>query len=368
MTLSDSRLIFIGARKGVGGVGDYAEQFVDAVRPLFGEVVEYRHGGPGDDSVTDLRRHRKAVRQLLTQSTRPTVVHAELSGGAVVPFWAIAGLHDVPVTATVHDPPGLIWWPARTKFMANHKLVNHGVHYPLRSVSQQVQRRVIGDRVLFAMTDSGARSLQSEYPQARAVRVPHLIPIRTALTPVAERPKAVGFFGLVYRGKGFEQIAAIRALLPDDITLRVAGRGTESLPTAPGIDIVGGVDGADEDAFFASVRAIVVPYGKRTFYGAAYPSSAVMAHAIGYGTPVICSDAGSLGDLDERSGAVVLRGLGDDADTARRFADAITALMADTAQLDKLDAYVAAERDARAPQRVADLFGTHWSKVLGESQ
>lgn len=365
MDLSDSRLIYLGARSGIGGVGDYAEQFVDAVRPLFGEVVEYRHGGPGDDSVADLRGHRDAVRRLVEGSPRgATVVHAELSGGAVAPFWAVAGIDDLPVTATVHDPPQLIWWPARTKYMAGHKLVNHGVHYPLRSVSRRVQRRIAGDKVLFALTDSGVRSLEVEYPRARAVRVPHLTPVRAAVTPVTERPKAIGFFGLVYRGKGFEQIAAIRRMLPDDITIRVAGRGTEALPAAPGIDIVGGVDGPEEDAFFQSVRAIVVPYGRRTFYGAAYPSSAVIAHAIGYGTPVICSDHGSLGDLDERTGAVVLRGLDDHGDTARSFADTITAVVNDDARLSELDTFVTAERAARAPQRVAEIVGAEWSKIL----
>ena len=123
------------------------------------------------------------------------------------------------------------------------------------------------------------------------------------MTPAPQRPLAVGFFGLVYRGKGFELIGRIRELLSDDVAIRVAGRGTEQLTPAPGIDIVGGVEGAEEDAFFESVRAVVVPYGRRTFYGPAYPSSAVVTHAIGYGTPVICSDHGALVDLDQRHGA-----------------------------------------------------------------
>lgn len=365
MELSNSRLVYLGPRSGIGGVGDYAEQFVDAVRPLFGEVVEYRHGGPGDDTVVDLRRHRAAIRDLVARSPRgATVVHAELSGGAVAPFWALTGVRDTPVTAMVHDAPQLIWWPARTKFMAGHKLVNHGLHYPLRSVSRRVQRRVAGNKVLFALTDSGVASLETEYPDTRVVRVPHLTPVRSAIAAVTERPRAIGFFGLVYRGKGFEQIAEIRRMLPDDITIRIAGRGTEALPSAPGIDIVGGVDGDDEDAFFASVRAIVVPYGKRTFYGAAYPSSAVIAHAIGYGTPVICSDHGALQDLDERAGAVVLRGLAEGPDTARRFADAITSLVNDDARLAELDTHLTAERAARAPRRVAEIVGAEWSKLL----
>ena len=64
-SLADTRLIYLGPRDGAGGVGDYAQQFLDAVRPLFGTVVEYRHGGPGEDGVADLRRHRQAVTALI---------------------------------------------------------------------------------------------------------------------------------------------------------------------------------------------------------------------------------------------------------------------------------------------------------------
>ena len=96
---------------------------------------------------------------------------------------------------------------------------------------------------------------------------------RPEIPPAQDRPKAVGFFGFVYRGKGFEQIAQIREQLPDDIVIRIAGRGTEELPRADGIEILGGVDGPAEDAFFSSVRAIALPYGKRHFYAETYPAS-----------------------------------------------------------------------------------------------
>ena len=203
------------------------------------------------------------------------LVHAELSTGAVSPFWAIAGLKDVPVTATVHDPPQGLWFVGRTKFIAEHRLLNHAIHYPLRPLSRAIEGVAYRDRTLFALTDAGRRSIERTYPRTRALYIPCMSFDRQTITPVQDRPKAVGFFGHVYRGKGFDQISRIRELLPDDISIRIAGRGTESLPAADGIEVLGGVDGPEEDAFFESVRAIVMPYGKRHWYAETYPASGV---------------------------------------------------------------------------------------------
>ena len=369
--LSQTRLVYIAPRVGIGGVGDFAEAFVDAVRSHFAEVVEYRHGGPGDDSVSDLRRHSAAIRKLVAEAPGGRVlVHAELSGGAVVPFWATAKLPDhVPVTATIHDPPHPIWWPARTRFMAQHWLVNHAVHFPLRRLSYAVQRKWLRATTLFVLTESGAKSIRPAYPHARVVRVPHQVADRPDIRPPEQRPLAIGLFGLVYRGKGFEQIGALRKLLPAEIAIRVAGRGTEDLPRIEGIDIVGGIEGEAEDAFFESVRAIVMPYGKRSPYGMGYPSSAVMAHAVAYGTPVICTDHGALGDLGEDEGVVVLRGLSHAPDeVAAAFADAVTALVDDDAKLATLGEQVLVQRKARSAVEIAKAFTTVWSELLESSK
>ena len=56
--LRDFRLIYLAPRTEVGAVGYYADNFVAAIRSHFGDVVEHRHGGPGDDGVSDLRRER----------------------------------------------------------------------------------------------------------------------------------------------------------------------------------------------------------------------------------------------------------------------------------------------------------------------
>jgi glycosyltransferase involved in cell wall biosynthesis len=188
---------------------------------------------------------------------------------------------------------------------------------------------------------------------------------KPTVAPAPDRPKAIGFFGLVYRGKGFEQIARIRAELPDDILIRVAGRGTESLPRADGIDIVGGVDGPAEDAFFASVRAIVIPYGKRHFYAETYPASSVAAHALAYRTPIVCTDYGSLAEFGTDTGALVVPMAGADPNALPpNFSSEIASLIDDTARLTELGHNADRTRQQRSAPRIAEAFVAAWSDML----
>ncbi|MDR3663365.1 MAG: glycosyltransferase [Mycobacterium sp.] len=364
--LRDYRLVYIGPKVGQTAVGDYAENFVNAVQPLFGEVVQRRTLGPGAETVAEVLGHRRAVADLVAGG-RPgrVLVHAELAAGAVSAFWSIAGLRGVPVTATIHDPPQGIWWPARTRFVADHRLVMHGLHYPLRPVSRMIEGMVNGRRTLFALSDTGRRAIKDTYPHTDVAYVPHLVSERPMLRPLTERPKAVGFFGHVYRGKGFELISRIRRELPDDIVIRVAGRGTESLPAAPGVEIVGPVDGPTEDAFFDSIRAVVIPYGKRHFYAETYPASGSVAHSTAYRTPVVCTDYGSLAELDERTGALVVHTRDYAPETvAPALATAIVSLVDDDERLAQFGRDVDDYRAACSGPRTAEAFGRVWTDML----
>ncbi|MCV7283136.1 glycosyltransferase [Mycolicibacterium flavescens] len=365
--LNDRRLIFVGPAEGQTAVGDYSEHFVGAVRPFFRDVVEVRTAGPGGDGVADIRRYRKAVADAVRSSPGGKVlVHAELAAGGVGPFWSIVGLAGVPVTATVHDPPQGTWWPARTRFVAGHRVLMHGLHYPLRPVSRALEGAVNGRRMLFALSEIGSRSITITYPRTNVVYIPHLVKSRPDATPAEKRPRAVGFFGHVYRGKGFEQIERIRRLLPDDIAVRVAGRGTENLTPAPGVEIVGPVDGPDEDAFFESVRAIVIPYNKRHWYAETYPASGAVAHAMSYRTPVVCTAYGALTELSEETGAVVTRTEtgATPAEVATALAEAITALVDDESRLAAIGASADRTRHARSPKRIAESFAAAWEHLL----
>lgn len=366
-TLEDYRLVFVGPALGKTAVGDYSEDLVNGVRSYFGEVVEVRTGGPGEDTLADLRRQRREVAAHVARGQRGRVlVHAELSTGALAPFWSTAGLRGVPVTGTVHDPPQGVWMPARTQFVGRSRLLNHGIHYPLRPVSRALEGRVYDGRTLFALTETGRQSIERVYPSTRSVHIPHLVRNRPEIRPAPERPRAVGFFGHVYRGKGFEQIVKIRESLPDDIAIRVAGRGTEDLPAIAGVQILGAVDGPTEDAFFESVRAIVVPYGKRHFYAESFAASGVVAHSMAYRTPVVCTDWGSLAELDERVGAAVVstKGLEGDA-VAAALARTITSVVDDEARLTELGRRADETRQSRSTANTAAAFASSWSTMLG---
>lgn len=99
---------------------------------------------------------------------------------------------------------------------------------------------------------------------------------------------AVGLFGYVYKGKGFDLLAELRSQIDPSIGIRIAGRGTQALDPIEGVDIVGPIEDEVEDAFFESVRAIVLPYTRRSSYGPeTHVASSVIARALAYGTPII---------------------------------------------------------------------------------
>jgi glycosyltransferase involved in cell wall biosynthesis len=363
--LKDYRLVFVGPAEGQTAVGDYSEYFIRAVRPHFGEVKEVRTAGPGGDGVRDILKYRKAVAEAVARDAGPVLVHAELAAGGVAPFWSIAGLRDVPVTATVHDPPQGIWWPARTRFVARHRFLMHGLHYPMRPASRVLEGAVNGQRTLFALSKIGSRSIAVTYPHTNVVYVPHLVKERPDILPAQARPNAIGFFGHVYRGKGFELIEMIRRHLPESVAVRVAGRGTETLPRVDGVEIVGPVEGSDEDAFFESVRAIVIPYNKRHWYAETYPASGAVANAMAYRTPVVCTGYGALAELDETTGAIVVQTDTDQPDVAARdLAAAVHGLINDEARLTEIAENADKCRHARSAACTAEAFADAWSRLL----
>jgi glycosyltransferase involved in cell wall biosynthesis len=364
--LKGYRLIYIGPRNHVTAVGDYAEDLAEAFRPHFADVAEVRVSGPGDETLAEIRSVRQRVRELIAEWPAGRVlVHSEIACGMMSPFWSIAGLKDIPVSLTVHDPPQALWFIARTQFVARHRLLMHGFHYPMRPFSQWLEGKVNGRRDIFALSKTGQASIDQMYPNTHTHYIPYRVSEKKMVMPAEDRPKAVGFFGLVYRGKGFEQIAQIRRELPDDILIRVAGRGTEALPKAEGIDILGGVDGDEEDAFFESVRAIVIPYGKRHWYADTFPASSVAAHALAYRTPIVATSYGSLAEWDAETGAVVVpMGDGDPTALPRGFSDAIAAFVNDQARVTELGKNADRTRQERSSPRTAEAFVQGWTEML----
>ncbi|MCK0438075.1 glycosyltransferase family 1 protein [Gordonia alkaliphila] len=357
--LAHKRLIYVAAESGVSGIGDFADEFLGAVAPYFGTVETLRHGPPGESTAHDIRQGRLALAQLVGAGpSGSTVVHFELSGGAVVPFWTVPSARPAPVTGTVHDAPWPVWWPLRTRGVANRTLLHHGLHYPVQPVMAAVQRRVIGDSSLFVMTGAGARETRRRFPRARIIETEHHVPERPPIPAPAERPLAVGLFGHVYKGKGFDQLVALRETLDPSIAIRVAGRGTENLAPVDGVEILGPVDGAAEDAFFSSIRAMLLPYDKRSHYGTVYPASGVLMRAIAYRTPVVCSGYGALADYPETDGIIPVRG--EIGDLAAVAADVI----GDGVRLRALTAGVSGFAERAGIDQTVQPYLAEWVRLL----
>ncbi|KQU07281.1 hypothetical protein ASG56_07070 [Rhodococcus sp. Leaf7] len=355
--LARTRLIYVAPAAGRSGVGDYADDFLAEVAPHFLDVVDYRIETEGAETVREVVAHARRVRELVVSTAKlgPTLVHVEQSGGSLSVFWASL-LRGVNVTATVHDPPFPVWWPFKTKFVGRHRLLHHAVHYPFRAVTTVLQRRVLRGRTVFALTTMGADSIREKFPQSTPIAARIFVPARPDLTPPAERPLAVGLFGHVYRGKGFDLIGRLREELDADIDIRAAGRGTADLPPVDGVTLVGEVNGPDEDRFFESIRLLLVPYSKHNPYGKAYPASSAVTRSFAYGTPIVCITEGALAETVSRGGAVGVDGVDD-------LAAAVLDVVRDTASLDRLGREVTEIRRADAMNRCAAVFLDAWAAL-----
>ncbi|MGB2921065.1 MAG: glycosyltransferase [Mycobacterium sp.] len=357
--LSGTRLIYVSPAPGRSGVGDYAQDFVDQIRPHFREVTEYWISSDGDETFTGVLSDVRQIRRLAKQQSAagPVVVHFEQSAGSLAPFWGSILPRSIPVTATVHDAPQPVWWPFKTRLLTRHRLLHHGAHYPLRPAINALQRRVSNGRIVFTLTSIGADNYQARQPgcDARASRI--FIPPRPPIRPLTDRPMAVGMFGHVYKGKGFDLAERLRELLDDDIEIVLAGRGTAALPARPGVRVLGEVNGPDEDAFFDSIRFLIVPYSKDNRYGKAYAASSAVTRSFAYGTPIICILDGSLTETATEGGALSVDG-GIDA-----IARKANAAVGDDDTLRKLAVEVAGLQQERTLERCVVPFLQAWVEI-----
>jgi glycosyltransferase involved in cell wall biosynthesis len=338
--LSETRLLFVAPTPRTSGVGDYAAEFASELKSHFREVIEFWISDRAE-TVSDVARNLRTIRETAAQAAAqgPVIAHFEQSAGSLTAFWAAMLTRSVPVTATIHDAPQPVWWPFDTSTIKRHRALHHGIHYPLRFLIDALQRRMCTGRVLFSLTSMGAYNLALRYPGSDARDARLLISTRPALKPLTARPSAVGLFGHLYRGKGFDHIDRLRAELDDDIEIVVAGRGTDVLPARRGVRVLGEVNGADEDRFFDSIRLLVVPYTRDSLYGPAYFASSAVSRSFAYGTPILCTRNGALPEIAAEGGAMIVDGIADiarcantvahDEATLRALADEVSRLQAE---------------------------------------
>lgn len=355
--LSSRRLVYVAPRSAASGVGDYADDFIAAVRPYVGDVVEVRFGPPRGDRWIDIWRHRREVRKAVAEAGPDnTIVHCEMSGGSLAAFWATKGVRARTRSATLHDAPRTLWFPYLTRAIGRIAHVSYALHRPLDWHSRWLERRAMRGFELFALSTRGVELVEREHPGA-SVHLSHLIiPERAPITPVVDRPRAVGLFGHVYRGKGFGSLQEFRAALDPAIAIRVAGRDTEGLDPIEGVEVLGEVNGPDEDAFFASISALLLPYEHRFVYGQEVaPASSVLARAMAYSTPAVCSNVGEFGLIAAEGGCLAVDGGG------RELAGAAEALLADDDQLRAAAAGVVAYRETHTTAAAIAPYLAAWS-------
>lgn len=351
------RLVVLAPRPGSSGPAYYADRLLAEVGPAVAEVVEVRHGAAGEDTWADVRAVRDRVRAVLARpGGHRTVLHAELSGGAVAGFWSLADHPGVRRTATVHDPPRPVSFPARTAFVARHRVLHGLVHRVPERAHLALERRVTRGVAAVALSPVGAHRTRELGMFAEVTEGQLFVPEAAPLPRPAGRPRAVGLFGHVYRGKGFEELARIRAGLPEDVVVRVAGRGTESLPRLAGVEVLGGLADDELAAFFGSVRLLLLPYHP-TRRGTLQPVPASLAHltALAHDTPVLATPTLQTTALAEE-GALRLAA---DVDGLARLA---ARTVDDTASLEALLAEARAWRSGRSAAAAVAPYLRLWGR------
>lgn len=354
MAQNDVRLVFLAPRTGSNGPAYYADQLLAHVRHRVTEVVEVRHGPAGEDTWADVRRTRALVREAVGDGAR-TVLHAELSGGAIAPFWALADHPGVRRTATVHDPPRPVAFPLRTAFVARHRVLQAAVHRVPQRLWQRIEASRLAGVSAVVLSPAGVEATR-QLGLLDDVREGQLfVPDAPELPRAAGRPRAVGLFGHVYKGKGFNHLAEIRAALPPDIPIRVAGRGTEQLPPLDGVEVLGGLPDDELAGFFGSIRLLLLPY-EPTSLGGISPVPASLTHltALAHGTPVLATPTEQTRALAQAGGCLL-------AEDATALAHEAARLIGDPLALGEVEfeaeRYLATRSDERAVAPYLELWG-----------
>ena len=189
----------------------------------------------------------------------------------------------------------------------------------------------VPDRIIVAHESLRSRlAKEFDLPVDRISVVPLPSPLVTmASDHPAEAPRELLFFGTMRRNKGIDVLLNAIAAIPRDAPLvfRFAGRGDHDLEellirharTDPRIHVeIGWIPPDRQATLYARAWAVVVPY-----LPAFAAQSGTVRVAYSFGTPVIASDTGALGETIRQDGTGWLAKPGDARDLANRMLEVV---------------------------------------------
>lgn len=306
------------------GIADYAATLSAALRAQGVEVLfPYGAGASTEQACA-------AVRALLVQGA-VDVVHAELGGGRVREFAALAtaaavapGVH---LSATVHDPERLVWRAERLPGLLepvarwHPRLRQLGTLLADPALLAQERRLAQALSTCFTLTQTGREVLSARMrlSPSQTVVIPHGVHAVPAQPLPPLQPLKLLYFGFIYRGKGIEDILqALAGLLarghirPEQVQLTLAG-GTspemafggdnylqhlqkllQSLNLQALVHLVLDVPEADISALIQAHHVMILPYReskKLRWLGQMRGTSGALAWATACGRGAITSSA-----------------------------------------------------------------------------
>jgi len=189
----------------------------------------------------------------------------------------------------------------------------------------------VPDRIIVAHESLRSRLVNEfDLPADRISVVPLPSPVVTmASDHPAEAPRELLFFGTMRRNKGIDVLLNAIAAIPRDAPLvfRFAGRGDHDLEellirharTDPRIQVeIGWIPPERQATLYARAWAVVVPY-----LPAFAAQSGTVRVAYSFGTPVIASDTGALGETIRQDCTGWLAKPGDARDLANRMVEVV---------------------------------------------
>ena len=319
------------------GIAAYAELFRGQLRQVDVDVewLDVPLGHP--NSVRDVTRFaRAAVASARTGDF--DVAHAELGGGALREFWggrALARYTATPLCLTVHDPPGLGWYPFHIAAVREFRLLRQAAAVLGARPARALEGGLMGSSAAaFCLSRLGVERLSDRYGVPRGGL--HVLRYPAAASGAVDNGDGlsrshllVGFFGHWYASKGLEHLVDALAVLREQdvpIRARLYGEPTPAVGRRPSqgyrrlivdrirqrgledvVELPGHIPEESVAERLQDCDAIVLPYELTWAVRQLASTSASLHEAMAAGVPVVASDIRALAETvkHEHNGLLV---------------------------------------------------------------